>query len=220
MGPSAFSWYTVGKDVMLSSIIRLIFMLSTFLWVTYHIVVKRLKKRQSINSRHFSGIWINPRRAAAINNDPPEKLKPPKPIKNMDKRERDEYACKVKLESIMPINNFNTATSLFMDHIQKTLKEVSDRFLQEERDNPDTQTKLKSGEIKSVEALREILGVMQVGALAGQINLKGETEFLAVLMTKNKPTFALLEKLAHKISEHMSQTYHENYKGEQPSHYR
>jgi hypothetical protein len=161
------------------------------------------------------GIWINPRRAAAMNNDPPEKLKPPKPINKMDKRERDEYACKVKLESIMPVSNFQTATSLFMDHIQKTLKEVSDRFLQEERDNPDNQAKLKSGEIKSIEALREILGVMQVGALAGQVNLKGETEFLAVLMTKNKPTFPLLEKLAHKISEHMSQTYHENYKGKQ-----
>ena len=57
-------------------------------------------------------------------------------------------------------------------------------MLKVEVEKPEMAAKLKSGEIKSVEELREICGVMKVGALSAQMNLKGEREFLAVLMTK------------------------------------
>ena len=57
-------------------------------------------------------------------------------------------------------------------------------MLKAEVEKPEMAAKLKSGEVKSIEELHEICGVMKVGALSAQMNLKGEREFLAVLMTK------------------------------------
>merc|ERR1712130_841131 len=82
-------------------------------------------------------------------------------LEKMNDRERDEYACKVKLESITPDINFTNAVTLFMDHVEKSLKEISDQMLKAEVEKPETAARLKSGEVKSVEELREKLKIKQ-----------------------------------------------------------
>jgi len=100
-----------------------------------------------------------------------------------------------------------------MDHIERTLKDLSDQFLKVETEKEENAHFLKTGKIKSVEDLRDICGVMKVGALSAQMNLKGEKEFLAVLMTREKPTFTLLEQIAVAVEKYFATNYHENYKG-------
>ena len=100
-----------------------------------------------------------------------------------------------------------------MDHIERTLKDLSDQFLKVEVEKEENAHFLKTGKIKSVEELRDICGVMKVGALSAQMNLKGEKEFLAVLMTREKPTFTLLDKIAVAVEKYFATNYHENYKG-------
>ena len=59
-----------------------------------------------------------------------------------------------------------------MDHIEKSLKEISDDFLNFELEKPENvQYKDK---VKNPEDLRQISGVMKVGALNAQMHLKGE----------------------------------------------
>lgn len=119
----------------------------------------------------------------------------------------------VKLETISPDINFQNAATLFMDHIEKSLKDISDDLLKIEMAKDQNKHAFTTGKIKSKEELREVCGVMKVGALAAQMNLKGEKEFLAVLMTKEKPTFSLLDRLAVAIQANFAKNYHENYKG-------
>lgn len=159
------------------------------------------------------GQYVDPRRPFINGVDPPQKQKNEKPIDKMNHRERDEYACKVKLETITPDANFVNAVTLFMDHIEKSLKEISDEFLKTEMEKEEISNSLKTGKVKSVEELRDICGVMKVGALSAQMNLKGEKEFLAVLMTKEKPTFTLLERISKAVEKNFATNYHENYKG-------
>merc|ERR1711892_353 len=52
---------------------------------------------------------------------------------------------------------------------------------------------------------------MRVGALAAQANLKGENEFLAVLMMLEKPTYSDVTSLSASIETHFKANYHENY---------
>lgn len=158
------------------------------------------------------GQYVDPRRPFINGVDPPQKQKNEKPIDKMNHRERDEYACKVKLETITPDANFVNAVTLFMDHIEKSLKEISDEFLKTEMEKEEISNSLKTGKVKSVEELRDICGVMKVGALSAQMNLKGEKEFLAVLMTKEKPTFTLLERISKAVEKNFATNYHENYK--------
>lgn len=59
-----------------------------------------------------------------------------------------------------------------MEHIEKSLKEISDDFLNFERQKPENIDPKNPDDPR--EDLRQISGVMKVGALNAQMHLKGE----------------------------------------------
>ena len=76
----------------------------------------------------------------------------------MSQRDKDEKCCTMKLDAIQPEKNFVNAVNLFMDHIEKSLKEISDIFLNQEK---------AKEENKNVpnESLRQLCGIMRIGTL-------------------------------------------------------
>ena len=47
---------------------------------------------------------------------------------------------------------------------------------------------------------------------AGEMNLRGENEFLAVLMMLQKPAYSDITQISKSLDENMKNNYHENYK--------
>ena len=61
----------------------------------------------------------------------------------------------MKLEAISPETNFTNAVNLFVDHIEKSLKEISDVYLIAEKAKEENKG-------KKDEELRQICGIMKV----------------------------------------------------------
>ena len=174
--------------------------------VALDIVVRLYKEKKIAANIIIPGMYVDPRRPFISGLDPP----PPAPyetldIEKMSPRERDEKCCRMKLDSITPEQNYINAINLFVDHVEKSLKEISDKMLTEEKAK-------ECNKGKPDDQLRNLCGMMRVGALAAQANLKGETEFLAVLMMLEKPTYSDITMISDLIAKHFKDNYHENYK--------
>jgi len=168
------------------------------------IVVRLYKEGKIAANVARPGVYVDPRRPFVSGMDPD----PPAEVPEYDKmspRERDEKCCEMKLEAISPETNFTNAVNLFVDHIEKSLKEISDVYLIAEKAKEENKG-------KKDEELRQICGIMKVGALAGEMNLRGENEFLAVLMMLQKPAYSDITQISKSLEENMKNNYHENYK--------
>ena len=121
-------------------------------------VVVRLYKEGKIAANVARpGVYVDPRRPFVSGMDPD----PPAEIPEYDKmtpRERDEKCCEMKLEAISPETNFTNAVNLFVDHIEKSLKEISDVYLIAEKAKEENKG-------KKDEELRQICGIMKVAVL-------------------------------------------------------
>ena len=67
------------------------------------------------------------------------------------------------MDAITPQHNFINAINIFVDHVEKSLKEISDALLAEERGK-------ESNQGKPDDQLRNLCGMMRVGSLAAQVN--------------------------------------------------
>ncbi|XP_065912884.1 zinc finger RNA-binding protein-like isoform X2 [Dysidea avara] len=119
---------------------------------------------------------------------------------------QDDKLVLNKHSMVYPTDEELKEVQAVMGEIEKALKQISDVLLEESC----AQVAAKEGKdkcadmpVKKDEKMRELMGVMRVGALARGLMLRGERQMEVVLMMKNKPTEALLDKIASLLPERL-----------------
>ena len=79
--------------------------------------------------------------------------------------------------------------------IERSMKEISDELLEDKRKS------LPENVQRSDEELRDLMGVMRVGALSVNTVLTNETEFMLIMMMKERPTISMLINCAKRLDQ-------------------
>ncbi|KAM4855745.1 interleukin enhancer-binding factor 3 isoform X7 [Ictidomys tridecemlineatus] len=124
----------------------------------------------------------------------------------------DDRHVMAKHSSVYPTQEELEAVQNMVSHTERALKAVSDWIDEQEKgsgehaesDNmdvpPDDESKEGSGEQKAEHMTRTLRGVMRVGLVAKGLLLKGDLDLELVLLCKEKPTTALLDKVADNLA--------------------
>nr|XP_048302446.1 interleukin enhancer-binding factor 3 isoform X8 [Myodes glareolus] len=123
----------------------------------------------------------------------------------------DDRHVMAKHSSVYPTQEELEAVQNMVSHTERALKAVSDWIDEQEKgsdfteaDNmdtpPDDESKEGAGEQKAEHMTRTLRGVMRVGLVAKGLLLKGDLDLELVLLCKEKPTTALLDKVADNLA--------------------
>ena len=116
----------------------------------------------------------------------------------------DDRHCVAKHDEIYPSEQELETIQKIVVHTESALKKVSDYLTALEAGQVDVKTNVVKKEEDTVDHdddhdqdnKRILVGVMRVGLLAKQLLLRGDTEVELVVLTREKPTKSLLEKIA------------------------
>ncbi|ELV14044.1 Interleukin enhancer-binding factor 3 [Tupaia chinensis] len=123
----------------------------------------------------------------------------------------DDRHVMAKHSSVYPTQEELEAVQNMVSHTERALKAVSDWIDEQEKgseqaeaDNMDVpaedESKEGAGEQKTEHITRTLRGVMRVGLVAKGLLLKGDLDLELVLLCKEKPTTALLDKVADNLA--------------------
>ncbi|XP_049981465.1 interleukin enhancer-binding factor 3 isoform X6 [Alexandromys fortis] len=123
----------------------------------------------------------------------------------------DDRHVMAKHSSVYPTQEELEAVQNMVSHTERALKAVSDWIDEQEKGNefteadnmdtpPDDESKEGAGEQKAEHMTRTLRGVMRVGLVAKGLLLKGDLDLELVLLCKEKPTTALLDKVADNLA--------------------
>uniref|UniRef100_A0A5G2QZ85 Interleukin enhancer binding factor 3 n=1 Tax=Sus scrofa TaxID=9823 RepID=A0A5G2QZ85_PIG len=124
----------------------------------------------------------------------------------------DDRHVMAKHSSVYPTQEELEAVQNMVSHTERALKAVSDWIDEQEKVNSDNaesenvdvpqedETKEGTGEQKTEHMTRTLRGVMRVGLVAKGLLLKGDLDLELVLLCKEKPTTALLDKVADNLA--------------------
>ncbi|XP_063472064.1 interleukin enhancer-binding factor 3 isoform X7 [Symphalangus syndactylus] len=124
----------------------------------------------------------------------------------------DDRHVMAKHSSVYPTQEELEAVQNMVSHTERALKAVSDWIDEQEKgsgeqaesDNmdvpPEDDSKEGAGEQKTEHMTRTLRGVMRVGLVAKGLLLKGDLDLELVLLCKEKPTTALLDKVADNLA--------------------
>ncbi|XP_059543018.1 interleukin enhancer-binding factor 3-like [Myotis daubentonii] len=117
-----------------------------------------------------------------------------------------------KHSSVYPTQEELEAVQSMVSHTERALKAVSDWIDEREKGSrehaeskdldvpPDDESKVGTGEQEMEHMTRTLRGVMRVGLVAKGLLLKGDLDPELVLLCKEKPTTALLDKVADNLA--------------------
>ncbi|XP_060226357.1 interleukin enhancer-binding factor 3 isoform X7 [Meriones unguiculatus] len=124
----------------------------------------------------------------------------------------DDRHVMAKHSSVYPTQEELEAVQNMVSHTERALKAVSDWIDEQEKGSselaeaenmdtpPDDESKEGTGEQKAEHMTRTLRGVMRVGLVAKGLLLKGDLDLELVLLCKEKPTTALLDKVADNLA--------------------
>nr|XP_045000483.1 interleukin enhancer-binding factor 3 isoform X6 [Jaculus jaculus] len=124
----------------------------------------------------------------------------------------DDRHVMAKHSSVYPTQEELEAVQNMVSHTERALKAVSDWIDEQEKGSgelaesenmdapPDDESKEGAGEQKAEHMTRTLRGVMRVGLVAKGLLLKGDLDLELVLLCKEKPTTALLDKVADNLA--------------------
>lgn len=124
----------------------------------------------------------------------------------------DDRHVMAKHSSVYPTQEELEAVQNMVSHTERALKAVSDWIDEQEKGSsehaesenldmpPEDETKEGAGEQKTEHMTRTLRGVMRVGLVAKGLLLKGDLDLELVLLCKEKPTTALLDKVADNLA--------------------
>ncbi|XP_023572694.1 interleukin enhancer-binding factor 3 [Octodon degus] len=124
----------------------------------------------------------------------------------------DDRHVMAKHSSVYPTQEELEAVQNMVSHTERALKAVSDWIDEQEKGNSeqaesdsmdvpaDDESKEGAGEQKAEHMTRTLRGVMRVGLVAKGLLLKGDLDLELVLLCKEKPTTALLDKVADNLA--------------------
>ncbi|XP_051011963.1 interleukin enhancer-binding factor 3 isoform X6 [Acomys russatus] len=124
----------------------------------------------------------------------------------------DDRHVMAKHSSVYPTQEELEAVQNMVSHTERALKAVSDWIDEQEKGSselaeaenmdtpPDDDSKEGAGEQKAEHMTRTLRGVMRVGLVAKGLLLKGDLDLELVLLCKEKPTTALLDKVADNLA--------------------
>lgn len=135
----------------------------------------------------------------------------------------DDRHVMAKHSSVYPTQEELEAVQNMVSHTERALKAVSDWIDEQEKGNselseaenmdtpPDDESKEGAGEQKAEHMTRTLRGVMRVGLVAKGLLLKGDLDLELVLLCKEKPTTALLDKVADNLAIQLTVSCHHHY---------
>ncbi|XP_023602452.1 interleukin enhancer-binding factor 3 isoform X6 [Myotis lucifugus] len=124
----------------------------------------------------------------------------------------DDRHVMAKHSSVYPTQEELEAVQNMVSHTERALKAVSDWIDEQEKGSsehaesenldapPEDESKEGAGEQKTEHMTRTLRGVMRVGLVAKGLLLKGDLDLELVLLCKEKPTTALLDKVADNLA--------------------
>ncbi|VCW68796.1 unnamed protein product [Gulo gulo] len=124
----------------------------------------------------------------------------------------DDRHVMAKHSSVYPTQEELEAVQNMVSHTERALKAVSDWIDEQEKGSsehtesenvdvpPEDEAKEGAGEQKTEHMTRTLRGVMRVGLVAKGLLLKGDLDLELVLLCKEKPTTALLDKVADNLA--------------------
>ncbi|XP_027990506.1 interleukin enhancer-binding factor 3 isoform X3 [Eptesicus fuscus] len=124
----------------------------------------------------------------------------------------DDRHVMAKHSSVYPTQEELEAVQNMVSHTERALKAVSDWIDEQEKGSsehaesenldapPEDENKEGAGEQKTEHMTRTLRGVMRVGLVAKGLLLKGDLDLELVLLCKEKPTTALLDKVADNLA--------------------
>ncbi|XP_005886654.2 PREDICTED: interleukin enhancer-binding factor 3, partial [Myotis brandtii] len=124
----------------------------------------------------------------------------------------DDRLVMAKHSSVYPTQEELEAVQNMVSHTERALKAVSDWIDEQEKGSsehaesenldmpPEDESKEGAGEQKMEHMTRTLRGVMRVGLVAKGLLLKGDLDLELVLLCKEKPTTALLDKVADNLA--------------------
>lgn len=124
----------------------------------------------------------------------------------------DDRHVMAKHSSVYPTQEELEAVQNMVSHTERALKAVSDWIDEQEKGTgehaesenvdvtPEDETKEGAGDPKAEHMTRTLRGVMRVGLVAKGLLLKGDLDLELVLLCKEKPTTALLDKVADNLA--------------------
>lgn len=124
----------------------------------------------------------------------------------------DDRHVMAKHSSVYPTQEELEAVQNMVSHTERALKAVSDWIDEQEKGSSDhaesenvdvpaeDEGKEGAGEQKTEHMTRTLRGVMRVGLVAKGLLLKGDLDLELVLLCKEKPTTALLDKVADNLA--------------------
>lgn len=134
----------------------------------------------------------------------PQAVIPPPQGHMMGPRDSAEFCVKAKLAQITPNPNFANVVNSTLVMIETCMKNVSDDLLGEKKLVPENME-------KTDEELRDLLGVMRVGALSANTVLTNEAEFLLIMMMKEKPTINTLVNISKRLDQKVPHEHDYNF---------
>lgn len=116
----------------------------------------------------------------------------------------DDRHCVAKHDDIYPSEEELEAIQKIVVHTESALKKVSDYLTALESGNVDVKCNVvlkkeeepNNAEEEKPDSKRVLVGVMRIGLLAKQLLLQGDKDVELVVLTREKPTKSLLEKIA------------------------
>ncbi|XP_036208707.1 interleukin enhancer-binding factor 3-like [Myotis myotis] len=136
----------------------------------------------------------------------------------------DDRLLMAKHSSVYPTLEELDAVQNMVSHTERALKAVSDWIDEQEKGSsehaesenldvpPEDESKEGTGEQKMEHMTRTLRGVMRVGLVAKGLLLKGDLDLELVLLCKEKPTTALLDKVADNLAIQLSAVTEDKYK--------
>ena len=158
-------------------------------------VVVQLYHDKKIEPNHGRRNWGDGPNGNVLGQFMPGAFLPPQMLGPMQgPRDKDEFLVKTKLSQITPNPNFANVVNSTLLMLERFLKEISEEMMAAKREDDHWKD-------KPDEEVRDLMGVMRVGALSANTVLTNESEFMVIMMMREKPTAGMLCEIAARLDE-------------------
>ncbi|CBY35283.1 unnamed protein product, partial [Oikopleura dioica] len=158
-------------------------------------VVVQLYHDKKIEPNHGRRNWGDGPNGNILGQFMPGAFLPPQMLGPMHgPRDKDEFLVKTKLSQITPNPNFANVVNSTLLMLERFLKEISEEMMTAKRED-------EHWKDKADEEVRDLMGVMRVGALSANTVLTNESEFMVIMMMREKPTAGMLCEIAARLDE-------------------
>jgi len=158
-------------------------------------VVVQLYHDKKIEANHGRRNWGDGPNGNILGQFMPGAFLPPQMLGPMHgPRDKDEFLVKTKLSQITPNPNFANVVNSTLLMLERFLKEISEEMMATKREDDHWKD-------KPDEEVRDLMGVMRVGALSANTVLTNESEFMVIMMMREKPTAGMLCEIAARLNE-------------------